>query len=82
MSTMAAMFNPFELSNRTAYRCWREWKLADYPTAVQALFVPVLDPARLTRTEHAALLANCRKSNMAFYDIPGRNHWQQRHVLL
>jgi len=73
MSTMAAMCNPFELSNTTAYRCWREWKLDDYPAAVQTLFVPVLDPARLTGTEHAALLASCRKSNMAFYEITGGN---------
>jgi alpha-ketoglutarate-dependent taurine dioxygenase len=64
-------FQPFALSAQQDYAAWREWKLAQYPVAVDELLVPVQDPARLTAAEHAALLARGRKANMAIYSVDG-----------
>jgi alpha-ketoglutarate-dependent taurine dioxygenase len=57
----------FDLDNDDAYRAWREQKLEDYPTRVEALSVEIDDPRRLSAAEHDALLSLCRKSNMAVY---------------
>lgn len=64
-------FQPFALSAHQDYHAWREWKLAQYPASVAELLVPVRDPAQLTAGEHAALLARCRKTNMALYSVGG-----------
>ncbi len=59
--------NPFDLNNPSAYQDWREQKLADYPTDISELIVPVVDPTNLTPSEHKAL-SNClAKTNMALY---------------
>jgi hypothetical protein len=62
-------FQPFDLSAQRDYAAWREWKLAQYPAVVADLLVPVQDPAQLSAVEHAALLARCRKANMAIYSV-------------
>jgi hypothetical protein len=71
MTTTAGTFNPFDLSNTTAYRRWREWKLDAYPATARELLVPVRDAERLTAGEHATLLACCRRTNMVLYEISG-----------
>lgn len=59
--------NPFHPDNEAAYRVWREQKLAGYPSRLEDLLVEVGDPRVLTASEHAAILACCRKANMAIY---------------
>ncbi|MEN8129882.1 MAG: TauD/TfdA family dioxygenase [Pseudomonadota bacterium] len=62
---------PFDLNDEEAYRRWRTRKLLNYPTRVQELVVRIEDPNTLKREEKAALLARCRKANMAVFDIVG-----------
>ncbi len=64
-------FQPFDLASDTDYRTWREWKLDGYPVSARDLMVPVVDPARLSASEHEAILALCRKTNMAIYASSG-----------
>jgi alpha-ketoglutarate-dependent taurine dioxygenase len=64
-------FQPFRFDRNDDYAAWREWKLAHYPASIAELMVPVQDPARLTEQEHQAILACCRKANMAIYRVVG-----------
>lgn len=59
--------NPFDLEDAQAYQAWRERKLAAAPTRLEDLLVEVDDPRALTAAEHGALLARCRRANMAVY---------------
>ncbi len=59
--------SPFDLDNEAAYQRWREWKLEYAPGAVADLIVEVGDARMLSPSEHAALLARCRRTNMAIY---------------
>ena len=59
--------SPFDPDNAEAYRRWREQKLAQAPTGLAELVVEIEDPRRLTDAEHAAILARCRRANMAIY---------------
>jgi alpha-ketoglutarate-dependent taurine dioxygenase len=69
MTESSSAFNPFDLDREADYRAWRAWKLDGYPVAAGELLVEVADPARLTPAEYAAILARCRKTNMAIYAI-------------
>nr|WP_207173746.1 TauD/TfdA family dioxygenase [Halochromatium glycolicum] len=51
----------------TAYRRWRDAKLAAAPTELSALVVEVEDPRRLTPAQHDAILERCQRANMAIY---------------
>lgn len=62
-----AVSSPFGLDNDDLYQRWRDRKLDGYPTSLGDLLVEIGDPRRLTDSEHAALLARCRKANMALY---------------
>ena len=73
--------SPFDPENNEAYARWREWKLENHPARLADLAVEVADPGCLTAAEHAAILDNCRRANMAIYvtrrkdedkDIPRR----------
>ena len=75
------MASPFDLGDETAYRLWRDAKLAGYPESLSELVVQVGNPRQLTTEEHAAILDRCRRTNMAIYasshieadkDIPKR----------
>ena len=59
--------SPFDLDDDSAYQAWREQKLADAPHALGDLVVEVDDPRTLSRSEQDALMARCRKANMAIY---------------
>jgi alpha-ketoglutarate-dependent taurine dioxygenase len=72
MNPSATDFHPFDLHNARGYARWRAWKLAGYPAATSDLMVPVSDPGALSSVEFAALLARCRKANMAIYDCGDR----------
>lgn len=62
-----AASSPFSLDNDELYQRWRDQKLKDYPQGLGDLLVEINDPRTLTDSEHAALLARCRKANMALY---------------
>lgn len=62
--------NPFDLADDTAYRAWRDAKLAAYPRTVEELVVPVSDPRALTAAETDALAAAVARANMVFYTAP------------
>lgn len=62
--------NPFDLDDDSAYRIWRDARLADAPRSVEALMVELRDPAQLRATEREALLARCARFNMALYHSP------------
>lgn len=64
---LAAVSSPFSLDNDDLYQRWRDQKLKDYPKTLGDLLVEINDPRTLTDSEHAALLARCRKANMALY---------------
>lgn len=57
----------FDLSDDTAYRAWRDRKLAEHPRTLADLLVEVHDPRRLSAAERDALLARCARANMALY---------------
>jgi hypothetical protein len=61
---------PFDVEDETAYRAWRDAKLAAYPASLAELTVAVADPRALDATERAALLACIRRANMAVYASP------------
>ena len=59
--------SPFDLDDDDLYQRWRDAKLKDYPAGLGDLVVEIDDPRKLTQREHDALLARCRKANMALY---------------
>jgi alpha-ketoglutarate-dependent taurine dioxygenase len=64
------MHSPFDLTNDTAYRTWRDAKLASYPRSVEELVVEVIDPRALTHDEKRALGEAVARANMVFYAAP------------
>ena len=62
--------SPLDLANASAYRVWRDAKLAAYPRSVDELVVPLSDPRHLSGDEFAALEARCARANMAIYSAP------------
>ena len=61
-------FQPFDLDRSRDYARWRAWKLAAYPVTASDLSVRLGDPGELSASEYTAILAICRKANMAIYD--------------
>lgn len=59
--------SPFLPDNETAYRAWREAKLAGYPTTAEELIVDIANPFQISDAEYQALLQRLRKTNMAIY---------------
>jgi alpha-ketoglutarate-dependent taurine dioxygenase len=59
--------SPFDLANDSAYRTWRDAKLAAYPRSVDELIVPLADPRHLSAAEVSALETRCARANMAIY---------------
>jgi len=62
--------SPFDLSNESGYRAWRDARLAAYPRSVDELIVPLADPRQLTPAEFVALEDRCARANMAIYSAP------------
>jgi len=69
-ATSAALRGPFALDDDTAYRRWRDQKLACYPRRVEDLIVEVQNPCNLRASEAAELRRVCRLANMAIYASP------------
>jgi len=59
--------SPFDLADADSYRRWRDARLAAAPRSIDELIVEVQDPRRLSETEFEAILARCRRANMAIY---------------
>ena len=72
------MIFPFDLNNKTAYQRWREHKLERAPTSIEELIVEVNDPLNLSANEHAALLQQCQRSNIAIY--AARQHSADKNI--
>ncbi len=70
--TVRGFGGPFDLEDDGTYHQWRELKLKEYPSQVKDLIIKVSDPNRLTLAEKGALLACCRKVNLAIYEVVGR----------
>jgi hypothetical protein len=64
------MFNPFDLSQPSAYPAWRDATLASQPRQATDLIVDVADPRALSGLEREALLRRCHVANMAIYRSP------------
>ncbi len=62
--------SPFSLDNDKAYQAWRARKLENYPSDLSALVVEINDPRLLSPAEHDAILARCKRFNMAIYASP------------
>ena len=60
---------PFLPGNETAYRQWREHKLATRPRSANELIVAVGDPLALSEAERNAIIANCLRANLCFYRV-------------
>lgn len=58
---------PFNLDDEESYARWREGKLAAYPRSSAELLITIDDLARPTEEDRAAVLALCRRANMAVY---------------
>lgn len=61
------VLSPFNIDNDEIYLKWRDKKLKDYPQNIADLIVEVNDPRKLSKTEYAAMLDVCRKTNMVIY---------------
>ncbi len=61
---------PFDLDAETAYRRWREAKLASVPARLEDVLVEVRDPRALSRGERERMLALCARHNLAVYRSP------------
>lgn len=59
--------DPFDLADDTAYRNWRGWKLDRSPASADELVVEIADLADPTAAEQTAIIAACRRANMAIY---------------
>ncbi|HKJ10716.1 MAG TPA: TauD/TfdA family dioxygenase [Gammaproteobacteria bacterium] len=67
--------SPFDLADDETYGRWREWKLAQYPTDSEQLTVSVAAHGAVSSGDIeaiaaiAAIAAQCRKTNLVFYDL-------------
>lgn len=58
---------PFSLESTEDYRRWRQAKLALKPRRSEELVVEIADLSRPTEAERAAVVALCRRGNLALY---------------
>ncbi len=63
----ASAGGPFDLTDDSAYRRWRDAKLAAYPARIEDLLVEIRDPEALSGAERAAIVERCGRANMAIY---------------
>ncbi|OQW95203.1 MAG: hypothetical protein BWK79_03290 [Beggiatoa sp. IS2] len=61
---------PFLLQDTPSYLNWRTEKLAEYPTNIKNLIVPIKNPYQLTSSERFNLIELCRKFNFVVYQLP------------
>jgi len=61
---------PFDLADDTAYRAWRDWKLAHRARSLADLLVEVDDPRLLRAAERQRLLERIARHGVAVYRSP------------
>ena len=61
--------SPFSLDNDFAYQHWRSEKLAQHPTDIEDLIVPITDPFDISTEEANQLAERIKRCNMAIYSI-------------
>jgi hypothetical protein len=71
---------PFVLDRDDGFREWRTRKLEHYPQSTNELIVEIRDPLALTPAERSALIARCRRANMAIYACAPRRVHDKEHV--
>lgn len=71
MSNSHTTLQPFQLGRKHDYLQWRAAKLDNYSAAAADAVVAVQNVAALSAGEHAAILARCRKLNLAIYSVTG-----------
>ena len=59
--------NPFDLSDDSAYRRWRDCKLANYPALESDMIVEIGDLTKPSEGERTELIRRCQLANMAIY---------------
>jgi hypothetical protein len=62
---------PDDIQNPDTYRRWRDAKLSAYPASIDALTVPVDEPAAPAKDQIYELAQICGRANMAIYEGPG-----------
>jgi alpha-ketoglutarate-dependent taurine dioxygenase len=72
---------PFFLTNENAYQNWRQRKLAQYPDAVEALLVDIVNAQCLTPAEHDAIATACQRANLVVYRCPDAGDKDTVHAL-
>jgi len=74
------MQSPFDLQNATAYRAWREKKLAAYPYQVSEHTLTIDDPFQIKTSRLAAMQHAAAQTNTIFYRIPSALAQQKKAV--
>ena len=69
MPESLTFMHPFDLSDDAGYQRWRETKLSDYTCTTAAPVVQINDASELASHEYEEIMARCRKSNMAIYQV-------------
>ena len=67
------MTSVFNLANERGYQEWRARKLSGYPRQPAELLTTVADIGSPSEAEHKALIAACRRANMALFATDAAN---------
>ncbi len=71
MPDSLTFLHPFDLADNADYQCWREAKLDNYSAVATAPVVRINDASSLDSPEYEEIMARCRKTNMAIYQVAG-----------
>ena len=71
MPDSLTFLHPFDLSDNANYQRWREAKLDNYSAAAAPPVVRINDASNLASPEYEEIVARCRKTNMAIYQVAG-----------
>ena len=61
--------SPFDVDDESAYRAWREQKLAGFPRSIDELHVSIEDGGRLSGQELTAVHEALQRANFAIYSF-------------
>ena len=66
--------NPFDLGDSGAYEQWKQRKLKDYPSEIEALVVKLDNPYSLQPSEIKAITEHCAQCGLAIYQLEDAAH--------
>ncbi len=72
------MKSHFSLENKALYAAWRDRKLADYPTTIDALITKIKHAEQVSKQEITHILSTAARFNMAFYHLPEQQHTDKK----